>query len=183
MATECIESKAGADADRRMMWHACLHEAAHLVSANVLLNKAGTALVFADATGAAIAVGGVPASFKEAIVAAAGIYGDVMAVTHPPPTEGEPVPAEVADPQAAQQVLAVHGQGLSDRQAVVQWCVQDHETEPKSWAERYEWVMSATEEFVEEHSQEILDIAAASFARGIVTLPAQPEKGVEHVAS
>ena len=118
MPTECIESKAGADADRRMMWHACLHESAHLVSARVLLKRGGTAMVFGDGSGAAIAVGGVPATFKEAMVAAAGIFGDVLALRCPPPMDVAATPAEVAAPQAAQHVRAAQGKALSDRQAL-----------------------------------------------------------------
>ena len=50
------------------------------------------------------------------------------------------------------------------------------------WAVRHEWVMSSAEEFVEEHRREILEVATGLFTRGIIAIPAQPEKGVAHVA-
>ena len=184
MPTERIEAKAGVDgeSDRRMrMWYGCMHEAAHLVSAQVLLKKSAKAMVFADGSGVATVGDGVPASFKEAMVAAAGIFGDVLALQYAPPQKVAAMPAEIAEPQTAQRVKAAQGRIMSDRTAVAQWCILDHEAEPQIWAERHEWVFSSAEAFVQEHQQEIVEVATALFSRGVITLPAQPEEGTEHV--
>ena len=184
MATECLEDVAGVDTEperRRMMWSACLHESAHAVSARVLLKKTVKAMMFSDGTGVASVGGGVPASFKEAMVAAAGIMGDVLALRCPPPEKVSATPAEIADPQTAQRVLAVHGKIMTDRVAVAQWCILDRESQPRTWAQRHEWVFSSARAFVKEHCQEIVEVATALFGRGIITLPAQPEEETEHV--
>jgi hypothetical protein len=187
MTTELeVEDKPTVDVDgeserRIRTWHGALHESAHLVAARVLLKKSGTAMVFGEGGGVAEVGGGVPASFKEAMVAAAGIFGDVLALSYPPPEGLSPTPAEVAAPQTAQRLKAAYGRVMSDRMAVAQWCIADRECEPDTWAARHAWVFSSAEEFVQEHRQEVVAVATELFSRGVITLPAQPEEGAEHV--
>jgi hypothetical protein len=139
-------------------------------------------MVFGDGSGVAAVGGGVPASFKEAMVAAAGICGDMLGLLYTPPKGVSATPADVADPDTSQRVHAAMGAIMSDRVALARWAILDHESKPLTWVARHEWVLSSAQEFVLEHRHEILETATDLFTRGIVNLPAEPAgKDQDHV--
>lgn len=164
-------------------WTTCLHEAGHVVAARHLFGRPGAAVVFGDGAGLA-SIGRdeeVPASFKDALVMAAGSAAASLADLYPPPPMPMPVPLEVAYPESAKPLRAGIATVMSDAVAIARWCIRGREGEPDMWARRHDWVEAAAQDFVADHRREIVDIATALFGRGIIRLPAPPGKGVAHV--
>lgn len=184
MATECLEKPGvDADVDRQVRWRVCVHESAHIVAARRLTGCSAGAAVFTNGSGVADigSEGGVPKSFKEALATAAGPAAEAIADQHPVPQVELPVPLEVTYPEAAGRLKAGVMTIMTDHVALARWAIENRETEPEMWAKRHGWVMDAAEEFVLEHWEEIVEVATALFGRGMVRLPAEPEKGLEHV--
>lgn len=165
-------------------WQVCLHEAGHAVAAQALLKRVASAVVFDDGSGAAYYRRDPenPRMFESAMVLAAGEAASALADHHAPPQVEPAPPWESSCPEKVRPMVATVKETPSDPVALAHWCVRGVETQPERWANRYHWIRREARLFVARHQQEIVEVAAGLYARGIITLQADAAKdGKDHV--
>jgi len=165
-------------------WRTCLHEAGHAVAGWRLLHRTTRAAVFGNGSGVADlgGEGGVPVCFKDAAATAAGKAAESLADLYPPPLVAMAEPLEKTYPEEAGRLMAGVASLMPDEVAIARWCIEGREDQPNLWAKRHDWVRASASEFVLEYQHEIVETAAGLYARGVITLPAEPaQEGTVHV--
>lgn len=160
-------------------WEVALHEAGHLVAAEVLLkDKAGAVIVDVDGSTAGqayIDVGNPPRSFKEALAIAAGMKAEGLAGLHDAPTLPltplqivRPVAADVSRERSSHaSIVASMQTGPSDDLRIAKWCCEHHPDKPEVWVSRHCWIHRAARVFVRRHAGAILDAARELYLTGM----------------
>jgi hypothetical protein len=165
-----------ADANREARWRTCLHEAGHAVAGQILLGGTTRAVVLRDHCGAAYLGGDerAPVSFERVLAVAVGAAAELLAARHAPP-EAVPGPAlEVAYPEPVAALREEVWESPADATTIARWCIAGVEERPERSVGRFHWIHREARLFVARHRREITQSAAGLYARGIITLPAEP---------
>ena len=157
-------------------WKTCLHEAAHVVAASVLLNdERVAAVVFSGGGLAFIDVPDPLRTVDQALAIAAGTAAESLAETNAPP-QAEPATAaavrvDVPKERSAHAVLMSDLKAARpDAERIAAWCIMGHPNDPDRWKSRYVWIHHEASLFVRNHATEIVKIASRLYTGGIVTL-------------
>lgn len=153
-------------------WKTCLHEAGHAVAGQRLLKRTVKAAVYDVGLGAAYVDidGGIPRTFEEALVIAAGPAAESLTKKHFAPEVPPPPALKAAYPESAPPLMAQLRQSPSDAVAIARWCIGGVEGQPDRWSSRFYWIHREAGIFVARHGQEIVEVARGLFSHGIVTL-------------
>jgi hypothetical protein len=149
------------------------------VAGKVLFKHTTRAIVFGDGWGAAYCDhdGRRPHTFDEALTTAAGDAAEGLAELHAAPQVPPAPEMVVAYPEAATPLRAqLLKECVTDAVALARWCIGGVETQPDRWAKRLFWIRREAQFLVARHQQEIVQVATGLFARGIITVPAEPAK-------
>jgi hypothetical protein len=168
-------------------WRSRLHEAGHAVAGHRLLKRTVMAAVYEDGVGAAYLdiKAAIPRTFEEALAIAAGPAVEALADVNAPPQELPPAPPLTAThPEAVAPLVAQLRQSPRDAEAIARWCIRGIEDEPERRIKRFHWIRRQADLFVTRNQQEIVDVAAGLYERGVITLEAEPVRptspGVPH---
>ncbi|MFB3894557.1 MAG: hypothetical protein ACE15C_21350 [Phycisphaerae bacterium] len=151
-----------------------MRQAGHAVAGRVALKRTVKAAVYEDSIGAAYlgTESAIARTFEEALAVAAGPAAEILADDHAPPQKSPPPPPLMATHSGAvAPLIAQLRQSPHDAVALARWCIRGIEDEPERWTKRFYWIRREADIFVARHCQEILDVAAGLFGRGIVTVP------------
>ena len=80
------------------------------------------------------------------------------------------------DAEAAASLKAQLRESPSDAVAIARWCIGGIEKQPQRWANRFHWIHREARLVVARHCQEIVEVAAGLFSRGIMTLSGGGER-------
>jgi predicted DNA-binding transcriptional regulator AlpA len=158
-------------------WRAALHEAGHLVAAEVMLNGKNGAVVVSMNDGTAgqayIDVGDPPRSFSEALAIAAGTEAEGLAEFHDAPAL-PPSPMDVVRPDVPPQksshasIVANIQAGPSDDLRIAKWCCEDIPDQPARWIQRHTWIHREARFLVRDHTARILEAARELYMTGVI---------------
>jgi hypothetical protein len=159
-------------------WRLCCHEAAHAVATVHLTGKSAGAVVLDDCGICYPAHGG--DMRDQIIIIAAGPVGEKLARSHQVPIvaahEHQPVATDVLDAEVQATVRRDVRRAESDDVKLARWSVFfGYESRPWLWRRRHAAVVRRARLLVKRHKQEILELAACLYTRGIATRT--PEKG------
>lgn len=169
-------SRPGANIAR---WRIRLHEAGHAVAGYRLANQKVLAVVFDSNHGAAYPDGyeGHVVTVEDAIFIAAGQAAESLAHSYPEPRVEPAAPLATTYPEVAAVLMnQIRAESVSDAVILAQWAIRHVEDRPHRWARNYYLLVNKAEAFVREHQQEIVEVAAGLYARGIITLQADAAK-------
>jgi len=160
-------------------WQVAVHEAGHLVAAEVVLNDKGGAVIV-DVNGgtegqACVDVGNPPRSFKEALAIAAGMEAERLAGFYDAPTlppksvhTVRPVAMDVPQERSSHaSIVPSTNSGPSDAERIARWCCEHHPYKPEVWVSRYHWAHCTARLFVRKHARAILDAARELYLTGV----------------
>jgi len=164
-------------------WPACLHESAHVVAARELLHAINIrAFVVGPSSG--ITCYRRPAHvdvFAAAVATAAGHAAERLADVHEPPAITRAPTPPAAAVALLQRPVDVGSADIDscDSITILRWC----EAAPSDcWEGRWRLLHATADEFVTEHSVEILEHAGTLYREGAVALDdAEADGGIEYV--
>ena len=159
-------------------WQTAIHESGHGVACVVLGGVCTRLAILPDGSG--LAFNSCLSPFARAVSVAAGPTAELRLADCPPPaTEPTPqafdvVQCEIPEPTAAERLESIaarypDGSVPTDAQTVAHFCIRGFETRPEKWVSRFDMVQLAAGELIRDHQTKILAVAAALFARGILT--------------
>jgi len=159
-------------------WQTAVHEAAHACAALAIGGECSRVAIFSDGGGLATLDGLTP--FGVAIATAAATAAVELLGSEPPPPPPDPAALDVRQgvdaltPREEMAFLAVRfplETVPGDDRAIALYCIGGFENEPERWADRYYKVHARARRVVEDHRQQILAVARALFARGVLRQP------------
>ena len=157
-------------------WQTAVHEAAHACAAVAIGGECSRLAIFSDGGGLATLDGLTP--FGIAIATAAATAAVELLGSEPPPPEPDPAASDVRQavgyltPSEELAALASRFPAdttPSDERTIALYCITRCEVEgPEHWVARFHKVHARARRVVEDHRVQILSVARALFARGVL---------------